>query len=32
MPAGAAMARAPEAPAGDGPDRVAEGLLPAKRG
>ena len=26
-----AMARAPEAPRGDGRDRVAEGLLPARR-
>jgi hypothetical protein len=27
----AAMARAPEAPMGDGPDRVAESLLPPRR-
>jgi hypothetical protein len=26
-----AMARAPEAPADDGPDRVAKSLLPARR-
>jgi hypothetical protein len=27
-----AMRRAPEAPKGDGPDRVAEALLPPRRG